>query len=944
MVTLYQQAGKILIAFSLPCLFFLPLVSQAQDHIVLGQTDGEPNVPVTGTSPGQSDFWTVQVGSYKHLTSAKKDLGQIPNLNCRIEKIGSWYTVRCGLVSTKIQAQELRIRLQEAGHLNTVIRNCRNVPDRMTPSSSKHPGVSIREPGAPRSEKDGRTVRQAVLLARKGQTDRAISLLKPIVKRRPGDQKLLGDYIVILGWAGKDEEALAFAHGIDLEKAPSYVINSLAKSARNLDRFDRSLELYGLSIKRQPGTLDSQIGLALTLSDAGRFDEALKFLDTRLKKQPRNSDLLIAKAYAYESKGDRLQALWIYEEILRSNPGRKDARRLRILAISSLGAPGLALSLADKHPDLLNDGDLRRIQGDWAAAKVKWGELPAASEAERFLETDEALKILQDNAEKFSRQAGEKTKSSEVLRTRFDRIIALRDRVRMEDVTAEYESLISEGVSPPSYVLSAVGDAYLYLEQPEKALEIYNQALRMTPESYDIQHSLFWANLELGAYDSALEMIDKLAAGEPRWRINRVEGETPVYRRNDSKLMAESSAALVRALMDNLDPAQQRFEELLNAAPFNHDLRQRLGYVYLWRGWPRRALNEFDLILQADPVFLDARVGKAYTLMDLREYRKAEKSILELFEEYPEHKRVRKLKRDWDVHQKRILTTKAGYGSDSATDQNTDSFRIDTTLYSSPTDYNFRMFLRSFYEKATIDEVTGNEKIAYQREGAGVQYEGPGVAGQLELSQNKRSSDDIDFAGRVDWEPNDSQTAGVSFDTFSPDTPFRARLNDIRAWSGSLALAYRANESSDARLDLQRMEFSDDNVRLSGLFTAKRRLYSGPYFKLPISFELYGSRNTETNTPYFNPEKDLSGALTLDFRWLLWRHYTRSFAHNLAFTGGRYWQKGFDTENVGSIRYEHDWNMSDTVALLYGVVWSRRAFDGDPENSTWTYLDLTWRF
>ncbi len=788
--------------------------------------------------------------------------------------------------------------------------------------------------------KDEHTIRQAVSLARQGQTEKALSLLEPIVKRRPEDKKLLRDYVVILGWANKDREALAMAPKVGLENAPFYVIDSLAKSARNLHLFDRSVELYRLSILMSPERLQGHIGLVLALSDAGKSPEALESLTPLLKKYKNNPDLLFTKAYAHEAGGEKLQALWIYEKILRRYPGKKEALRLKILALSSLGAPGLALSMAMQHPGLLTDRGMERIQGDWAAIKVKWGKLSTPPGMERFSETDEAIEILEENIQRLRRESEKKDLSSAVLRARFDRIAALHSRVRMEEVIDEYESLSRQGILLPQYVLESAGDAYLYLEQPEKAVVLYRKVLATSQDKFLIHLSLFWAYIESGDFDRANELIGKLIKEQKTWRISRMEGARPVYGKNERRLIAESTAALALAFSDNLPEAQRRLEDLLNAAPFNHDLRQRLGHIYLWRGWPRRAQEEFDHILPVEPELLDARLGKASSLMDLRDYEEAERLMTDLYGHFPEKKQAQRLKKDWGLYNKKILTTEVGFGSSSATDQDSDSFRFDTYLYSSPQEYHYRVFLHSFYEKAEIRK----EDVSNQREGFGIQYGGPEITGEVEVHNNKESNHDIDISGGISWEADDHWKVGASMDTFSLDAPLQGILQDIRAWSADLDLLYRADESANTRMHLQRLDFSDDNLRLSGLLSVQRRLLSRPYLKIPVSVELYGSRNSRKNRPYFNPESDLSGSLTVDFQWLMWRRYARSFAQNLSFSGGFYRQKNFGTRSIRSLRYEHDWNISEEIALLYGVSWSRRVFDGDPENGIWSYLTFTWRF
>jgi hypothetical protein len=140
------------------------------------------------------------------------------------------------------------------------------------------------------------------------------------------------------------------------------------------------------------------------------------------------------------------------------------------------------------------------------------------------------------------------------------------------------------------------------------------------------------------------------------------------------------------------------------------------------------------------------------------------------------------------------------------------------------------------------------------------------------------------------------------------------------------------------------MEFDDDNTRLQAFLSWQRRLVNRPYFKLPVTLELYGSGNSAQDRPYFNPEQDLSATVMVDLRWLLYRRYQRTFAHHLAVTGGTYWQKDFGAGPVGSLRYEHDWHLNDDLTLQYGIIWRRRIYDGDSETNIWTYLNCTWRF
>jgi biofilm PGA synthesis protein PgaA len=892
---------------------------------------------------GQGErFWTVQTVSFRRAEQAKRALLLYALPGGRMERIGPWFTVHYGFFHTEGEAQKFAKQLHEKGLLQVLVRTCYKVPERIVYPEPHGVEIQLDRSVSQGKTGDAATRDRAIALARAGEPEKALDLLDELVQRYPDDKKLLEDYMVILGWAGRDSEAFSLGKIMDVAHLRSYAVESLAKSARNKGLYKESIALYTRLVAEDPARTQAQTGLVMALSDAGRHDEAFSVLQPLLQADKRNVDLLFAKAYVHEKKREKLEALWLYEEILRYAPKRRDAERLRILAISGLGAPGVALAEAGKRPSLFSEEDWNRMRGDSAAAKVRWGEIPAADSRDRFVETDEAIKVLEADIGRLTDDEGMSDISTEVLRRRFDRVVALRDRYRMEEVTAEYERLVNQGVAVPDYVQLAAGDAYLYLEKPEAAAAAYTGVLALSPESFNARLSLFWAYIELGNFDKAIAISEELADGEAEWRIRRTEGMRSVYGKNDRKLLADAASAMGRAFAADLGGAQQRLEAITHAAPFNHDLRQRLAYVYLWRGWPREALGQFKSILSVDPELLDARVGEAAALMALRQYAKTEDSVNDLSGQFPEAKQVQKLQRRWDIHNRRIFRTEMGYGSASEADQDTDSFRIDTHLYSRPVKSRWRVFLHSFYEKGDLE--IEDDDVSNQREGVGVEYSGPHIAGFMEIDHNKGSDADVDLAAGIEWDLDDHWQIGTDFDTFSLEVPLRARLRDITGWSVGFDVAYRSHESEMASLNLKRTDFDDNNTRFSGLVTLQRRMINGPYFKVPVTLELYGSTNTGDDRPYFNPEEDLSGTVTVDLRWLLWRRYARSFAHNLAFTGGLYWQEEFDTKGVGSIRYEHAWNFSDTLSLLYGFTWSRRVYDGDPENSTWSYMALDWRF
>lgn len=123
--------------------------------------------------------------------------------------------------------------------------------------------------------------RQAIEDARAGSTERALDALQSLVVQFPERQDILGDYVVVLGWAGDHASAIEYRDKIRRADALAYVIESLANSARRLRHLALAESLYRESMARFPVRVESLIGLALTLADAGKHGDATALIERR---------------------------------------------------------------------------------------------------------------------------------------------------------------------------------------------------------------------------------------------------------------------------------------------------------------------------------------------------------------------------------------------------------------------------------------------------------------------------------------------------------------------------------------------------------------------------------------------------------------------------------------------------------------------------------------
>ena len=266
-----------------------------------------------------------------------------------------------------------------------------------------------------------RRYHQALAQARAGDLATALPVLRDLADRHPERPVYLYDYITVLGWAERDQAALDLLPRVDRKHAPPYVLESLAKSARNLKRYAEAENLYRGILDRRPDRHQALAGLVMTLADRGRAAEAIARLEAAAASAT-SADILTAWAYVLSSRGDYFGALERYEAALALDPGNRDARRGRILTTARLGAPHLATAMAAAEPGLLSPAEQSAIEADRVAITIRWGRLPHGDQVPPHAETDQAIAALE------ARLAT--THGQQALQTRYDLMAAYLDRLR----------------------------------------------------------------------------------------------------------------------------------------------------------------------------------------------------------------------------------------------------------------------------------------------------------------------------------------------------------------------------------------------------------------------------------------------------------------------------------------------------------------------------------
>lgn len=352
---------------------------------------------------------------------------------------------------------------------------------------------------------------------------RILPQLQRIADKHPDIPGYRYDYLQFLQWSGQNAQVLTEAENIDLTHAPAYLLETIAKAARECHQFSKAEELYRLAAEKTPERLTPRLGLGLLMLDKHESKSAARYFDDLAKTGEENPDVLWAQAQAHEMAGHAKQASQLYQKILNSQPQHQDATRGLIRTLAAAGSSGQALQIARQHRPLVTDDLWAELNWQHAAGLLRQGEKILQAQPDDFRYIDQAIHAIDTNLASLSKL---KLVDKEIWRNRAlaDRLVALRDRQRYADVDADFQKAQAQQRDLPNYALLAVADSYLKSQQPTAARDVYLQSLEHEPDNLDALVGLVRIYLESNqkpAIEPILSQIQSLAeqrTNQPRYR------------------------------------------------------------------------------------------------------------------------------------------------------------------------------------------------------------------------------------------------------------------------------------------------------------------------------------------------------------------------------------------------------------------------------------------
>ncbi len=746
-----------------------------------------------------------------------------------------------------------------------------------------------------------------------GEIDESYAQLQGAYLACPGNIPYRNDYIVAAVFSGHSQEALDIAAGLPAASLPTYVLEALGRAARDNRQPDLALRYYD-AILRAHADVGAQVGRDLALIDLGDAHAARTDLLGLRPQQPDRVDVLEALGLAEEAVGNDIGALAAAEALLELDPHHAAGLKLRYRLLLRAGAPHLATSLTP--PQLLSAGESGRALRDRLAFDFRWARDDPGSDSLRAQRLDRVIERIRSAADDDSNDRDVRDG------LRGDLAVALATRGRSREAVEEYQRMLADGIRVEPYVSSMLIGAYVAIRQPQRAVALYRALAAGMDPPYDAKAAYFYALLESGQYGAALQWADLLAGTEPPYAYaNYPELRTE----NPDAANALELAALARSYTDRLADAERRLRALLRLAPANPDARLALAETYEMRGWPRRAAAEANLLLLESPsrsplpqLFSDQ--------MGMADWRAASATLSRMDDVLPsDNAALLRVERDWDTHQMPEVSIEGELGRSYGGRTGVIDSEIGEYVYSPPLDWDYRAYVHLDQTEGTpVQGTTWRHAV-----GAGIEYHTSDWLATGELLEIDHRGPYPQFTAQAT--PDDHWTLGFAYALRTLDIPIAAVVVGVHADRFALSADYRVSESRDFGAQASHEGYSDGNSRSELLAYWRERWITGPVYKLDTRVDLDTSRNTQDDTNYFNPKRDLSASVTVQNQWLQFRRYESSLTHELDVGCGDYLQQGYGQGVIALLRYQAIYQINSRIALKAGAGTGVRPYDGRHE-------------
>ena len=189
---------------------------------------------------------------------------------------------------------------------------------------------------------------QADELSQRGESDRAIRLLRQALVFHPNHSALLNQLAVALNRAGQPDEAIEFANRAlrsDTNSVSVLVTRALIQARRG--QFEAGILDARRALQLAPGLTQAHLALAEIWLAQDQDRAAIAALQDAAKSDPNNADVLVEMGDIYwHNLGEKGTAMAQYQKSIDINPALARARsHLGLLQLETGDAPGARQTL-----------------------------------------------------------------------------------------------------------------------------------------------------------------------------------------------------------------------------------------------------------------------------------------------------------------------------------------------------------------------------------------------------------------------------------------------------------------------------------------------------------------------------------------------------------------------------------------------------------------------
>ncbi|MDR0171698.1 poly-beta-1,6 N-acetyl-D-glucosamine export porin PgaA [Enterobacter sichuanensis] len=780
----------------------------------------------------------------------------------------------------------------------------------------------------------GSVYEQQIQQARNGNYTPFLDYVQRYQQQHALTPENVADWLQVAGWAGRDDEVIQVwrRYGIYMP-LPARGVAAVAQSRRNQKAWQPALSLWNEARSLAPENDDYRIGYIKTLADARMDTLALQEARQLVAENPSLAHLqTLAYVWLMQGKnGDRLLA---DTRALNIAPENNALQRDLIDALTNNRVNTPALQRSQRVA--LTPAQRRRLELNAAAETVRLADVPARTEKERLLLAQHALNRYDTL---FARWQNDPQAADDIILARIDRLGALYAHGDYPQVIREYQALTAAQHPVPGWAIGWVISAYLQEQNAAAAFSLLQRYPQYASDPQDEEHALFYAWLDTGQYQAARQYAERQTRNVP-W--SRYDFGSPTPQPNDRWLTGQS-LRFNYLLATHAEPEAEKLAQRMAAtAPGNQGLQIDYASLLQARGLPRAAERKLKMAEALEPSNLELELQQAYVAMDLQEWRQMDVLADDVLARAHVDRSARRLDRLRAVHHLSELRLNAGKGlhSDNPV-SGTHDMNWDATLYGPPMADNWRLFAGTRYAEGNFDEGKGTSRHL----SGGVEWRPRDLQLEAELSGNHYHGANKPGARlSTTYNLTDNWQVSGSLERLSRTTPLRALRNGISANRGEGGVRWYQNERREYQFSAAVSHFSDHNRRQEYTLTGKERLWQAPSLTLDLEPEIAASKNSQRNTLYYNPARDLSVTASLSVDHEMYRHYDTLWSQQIVAGGGRYWQKNQSAGAITLVGYGQriQWNnVIDTGVMLN---WDKRPYDGKRESNLSVTFDATLRF